>query len=197
MEHFTERQIEIIQSAGKIITEGGVSSLTTKNLSREMKFTESALYRHFSGKEAIIKALLQYLTDDMESRLSAFQGDASAPLEKLKFIFLSQLHFFAQKPFFVGVIFPESLFKEDEEIKQGVKKIMATRMSHLLPTITACQQLDLLRKDLSAEETAHIMMGSFRLLTQQWQFSDFSFDIIERGQALLMNLIKITTPCKN
>ena len=57
----SDRQLEIIEAAGKILTTSGVSGLTIKNLAKEMKFSESAIYRHFTSKEEIIIALLEYL----------------------------------------------------------------------------------------------------------------------------------------
>ena len=46
----SNRQFEIIVAAGKILTSSGVSGLTIKNLAKEMKFSESAIYRHFASK---------------------------------------------------------------------------------------------------------------------------------------------------
>ena len=42
------RQLEIIEVSGKILMQKGILGLTTKNLAQEMKFSESALYRHFN-----------------------------------------------------------------------------------------------------------------------------------------------------
>ena len=57
----SDRQLEIIEAAGKILTASGLSGLTIKNLAKEMKFSESAIYRHFASKEDIIISLLEYL----------------------------------------------------------------------------------------------------------------------------------------
>ncbi len=40
----SERQLEIVEAAGRILTSSGVSGLTIKNLANEMKFSESAIY---------------------------------------------------------------------------------------------------------------------------------------------------------
>ena len=48
------RQLEIITAAGEILSESGISGLTTKKLAAKMGFAESALYRHFKSKENII-----------------------------------------------------------------------------------------------------------------------------------------------
>jgi TetR/AcrR family fatty acid metabolism transcriptional regulator len=68
IETISDRQLEIIEAAGKILTASGVSGLTIKNLAKEMKFSESAIYRHFTSKEEIIIALLEYLAISMDER---------------------------------------------------------------------------------------------------------------------------------
>lgn len=91
----------------------GVNSLTTKKLSKELKFSESALYRHFAGKNEIILATLRYLAVEMGARYSAYAAAAGkTPLDYLRFIFTSQTAFFVQKPHFTGVIFPDGLLKK-------------------------------------------------------------------------------------
>ena len=65
----SDRQLEIIKAAGKILTTSGVSGLTIKNLAKEMKFSESAIYRHFTSKEEIIIALLEFLAKRKHSLL--------------------------------------------------------------------------------------------------------------------------------
>ena len=67
-ETISDRQLEIIEAAGKILTAAGISGLTIKNLAKEMKFSESAIYRHFTSKEEIIIALLEYLAQSMDER---------------------------------------------------------------------------------------------------------------------------------
>ena len=64
----TPRQLEIIEAAGKILNSSGVTGLTIKNLAKEMKFSESAIYRHFASKEEIIIAMLNYLAQEVDER---------------------------------------------------------------------------------------------------------------------------------
>ena len=43
----SSRQSEIINTAIKLIGEGGIQAFTIKNISSEIGIAESALYRHF------------------------------------------------------------------------------------------------------------------------------------------------------
>lgn len=92
-ETLTDRQFEIIEAAGNILTQSGVSGLTIKNLAKEMKFSESAIYRHFSSKEKIIIALLEYLANDMDKRFKTALS-IDLPIES-KFKILFQNQFFS------------------------------------------------------------------------------------------------------
>ena len=81
-EIISDRQIEIIEAAGKILTRSGISGLTIKNLAKEMQFSESAIYRHFTSKEEIIVAMLEYLAHDMDTRYMQVTNSDHDALQK-------------------------------------------------------------------------------------------------------------------
>ena len=66
----TPRQLELIEAASRLLTTSGVNGLTIKNLAKEMNFSESAIYRHFSSKEDIILAMLDYLAENIDEQLT-------------------------------------------------------------------------------------------------------------------------------
>lgn len=90
----TTRQLEIIEAAGKILTASGASGLTIKKLAKEMKFSESALYRHFDSKEAIIVAMLSYLSERIDVRLTRVNDSEVSIENKFKAVFQNQFEFF-------------------------------------------------------------------------------------------------------
>ena len=94
----SDRQLEIIEAAGKILTASGVSGLTIKNLAKEMKFSESAIYRHFTSKEEIIIALLEFLAKSMDERYSRAISSEQSPEEKFTTLFQNQFSFFKKNP---------------------------------------------------------------------------------------------------
>ena len=57
----SSRQSEIINTAIKLIGEGGIQALTIKNISSEIGIAESALYRHFKSKTEVLSTLLDFL----------------------------------------------------------------------------------------------------------------------------------------
>ena len=54
----TPRQQEIVDAARKIIASRGTKRLTVRQIAKELKITDGALYRHFDAKNGIISLLL-------------------------------------------------------------------------------------------------------------------------------------------
>ena len=54
----SKRQHEIVDAAIELAARQGMANLTVKNLSAAVGVTEPALYRHFSGKNAIVSAMI-------------------------------------------------------------------------------------------------------------------------------------------
>jgi len=190
------RQFEIIEAAGRILSASGVSGLTIKNLAHEMKFSESAIYRYFESKEEIIVAMLGYLAQNMDERLQQVVAAQKTPRENLEAIFQNQLSFFSLHPHFVVAVFSDGLMEESQKINAAILRIMEVKMRHLMPLVKQGQQQGMFTNAVAAEDLAHIIMGSFRLQMFKWRTSNFTFDIIEKGETLLSNLLKIIQPCE-
>ncbi|MBL7825311.1 MAG: TetR/AcrR family transcriptional regulator [Saprospiraceae bacterium] len=197
MAHISNRQYELIETAGKLLSRSGVGGLTIKNLAREMGFAESAVYRHFDSKEAIVVAMLDYLAGNMDKRLSEAFSRTMNPIENLEAIFLSHLTFFTQNPHFVVAVFSSGLLEESQQINQGILKLMEVMKNHVTPLIMDGQKQGMITTDVPAEDLTHILMGSFRLHMFKWRVSRFQFDVSQSGKTMIANLLKIIQPCKN
>jgi len=187
----SNRQFEIIEAAGKILTTSGVSGLTIKNLAKEMKFSESALYRHYTSKEEIIIALLEYLANSMDERLTNAIHSKQSPEEKFTTLFQNQFSFFKKNPHLVVAVFSDGLLEESQRINETILKIFGVKMKHLLPIILEGQQNNVFTNSISADELMHIVMGTFRLQMFKWRIANFQFDISINGDNLIQSVLKL------
>ena len=185
----SKRQLEIIEAAGKILTEKGINGLTTKKLAQEMNFSESALYRHFSNKEEIIVCMLNYLALNMDQHSTELEN--KNPIEQLKNFFQNQFRFFERQPYFVIAVFSEGLLEESEKINHAIKSLMNKRMQLLKPIIQIGQEKGAITNDLDSDELIHIIMGSVRLFMLKWRMSKFEFDIQTEGNKMLTSILKL------
>jgi len=190
----SERQLEIIETAGKILSISGLSGLTTKNLAKEIGFSEAALYRHFPSKEDIILGLLDYLRTNMDERLEKVFIPHADPKENLVALFESQFSFFAKNPHYVVAVFSDGLMEESDKINQAILQLMQVKMKYLMPIVMQGQQKDMFSQAITTEEMVHIIMGSFRLQMYKWKISNFKFDINRQGRNMLEALLTLIKP---
>lgn len=189
--NITDRQIEIIEASGKILMEKGILGLTTKNLAQKMNFSESALYRHFKDKEAIISLLISYLSDNITLRFENIVNHGINPEEKFIELFRSQFLFFKANPHFLIIILSDGLMDNSEEIKAQIFKLMQTNAKTFKQIITEGQKAKTFNPEIDAEYLVHFTMGSFRLQMLKWKLANFSFDIEKQGMKTMINLISL------
>ena len=184
-----ERQRDIIEAAGAILNRSGTGGLTIKNLAAEMDFSESALYRHFSSKEEIIIAMLDYLASDMDKRLLQVNENTKDPEAKFKNIFENQFSFFKNNPHFVAAVFSDCLMEESSRINESILRLMETKRKHLLPVIKEAQKEKIFTYEIPAESILHICLGSFRLMMYKWRTSNFNFNIESKGNEIIKSIL--------
>jgi TetR/AcrR family fatty acid metabolism transcriptional regulator len=190
-QEITKRQLEIISAAGKILSASGVSGLTIKNLAKEMGFSESAIYRHFTSKEQIILAMLDYLVDNMDGRYTKAISSELNPEQQFIALFQTQFSFFHHNPHFIVAVFSDGLMEESEQINSTILKIMAVKMKHLKPIIQKGQESQIFTSELSSEDLIHIIMGSIRLKMYKWRLANFQLDSIKEGDHLIHSLLTL------
>ena len=191
MDSISKRQLEIIQAAGKILTQSGIHGLTIKNLAKEMKFTESAIYRHFESKEAIIITMLNYLVVTMDERLSNATKETDLPIKQIEVLFQNQIAFFKENPHFLISVFSDGLLEESEKINKCIHAIMQVKSKHIVGIIKAGQDQKVITSKVATEELTHIIMGGFRLLMYKWRLANFKFDLTLKGEHYIKSILEI------
>lgn len=189
--NLTERQLEIIKASGKILMESGIAGLTTKNLAREMNFSESALYRHFKNKETIITLLIAYLAENITQRFDAIINAKQSPEEKFKALFISQFSYFKQNPCFINIVLSDGLIDNSEEVKNAIQQLLHTNFIRFNHLIKEGQKLGVFSTIITSEELVHIVMGTFRLQMLKWKLASFEFDIEVQGQKTMNSLLAL------
>ena len=185
------RQVEIIEVSGKILMEKGIMGLTTKNLAKEMNFSESALYRHFKNKEDILCLMIRYLSENITKRFETIIQSNLKPEDKFLDLFKSQLRYFKTNPHFIVIVLSDGLLDNSESVKNEIVKLMKTNAIAFKTAIEEGQNAKVFKQDIEAEYLVHFVMGAFRLEMFKWKIANFSFDIEEKGMKTMNNLLNL------
>jgi TetR/AcrR family transcriptional regulator, fatty acid metabolism regulator protein len=186
--NLSSRQSEIIQTAIRLIGEGGIQALTIKNISSEIGIAESALYRHFKCKTEVLNALLDFLGFIIISHYDNVAKLNVSSFEKIEKIISGQLKIFAENPPYAIVILSDGLYKNEKSLYDKIFKIMENAKSTFINIIDVGKATGEIRKDITSEQIAFVIMGSVRLTVNQWSLSGFNFDLKTRGNILINTL---------
>ena len=190
MKKFTERQQQIVETAIKLIAEKGIQNLTTKNLAKEIGISEPALYRHFSNKLEILKAVITYFQIKMQPALEKLNKSANS-LNKIESFILEHLKIISQNSDFAKVIFSEANFQNEENLILKMNKIMKQSHKILETVVQSGQNKNEIRSDISSLSMVRMIIGSMRLLVTQWSMSGMIFNLETEGNQLSDDLRRL------
>ena len=185
---FTQRQIDIIEAATKLIGEKGIQNMTTKHLAEEIGFSEPALYRHFKGKTDILASVLEYFRVKMRSGLDPILSKQDSGLEKIHQLIKYQFNMFSKNPAIIMVIFAETSFQYDAFLSETVGRLLYQKRQLVINTLQEGVEDGSVRNDADVEQIASIILGSMRFNVLQWRLSNFEFDLTKKGAALWKTL---------
>lgn len=181
----SRRQKEIINASLDLIAEKGIQGLTIKNLAKKIGVVESAIYRHYETKTQILIGLLD--TVKMCSALDKSQAEADA-IAMIRQKLQNHFKTFASFPALVSVVFSEELFQNDRSLAGKVKEMMRKSVAETAAVIKKGQNQGTIRADIDVELFAIIVMGTIRMFVKHWKMTDYSFDLIKKGDALIRSI---------
>lgn len=185
----TERQQEIIDVSLDLIAEGGIQSLTMKNLAKKIGFTESAIYRHYENKIQILLAILNFFKQSTEHLFTNQINSNDNALIKIENLFQNHFKKFSDSPSLVSVIFSEEIFRNEIELTEKVKDIMGQNITSVQTIIESGQKNREIRNDIDASHLSVMIMGSLRMFVKQWHMSDYKFNITEKGSDYIKSIV--------
>jgi AcrR family transcriptional regulator len=190
MKKFTERQQQIVETAIKLIADKGIQNLTTKNIAAEIGISEPAIYRHFSSKLEILKAVITNFQIKMQpasEKLKEFLNSIS----KIESFILEHLKIINLNPDFAKVIFSEANFQNEENLILKMNNMMNQSHKILETIVQSGQKKDEIRSDINSLSIVRMIIGSMRLLVTQWSMSGMIFNLETEGKQLCNDMKKI------
>lgn len=150
---------QIIQAAAKVFAEAGIKGATTKEIARQAGVHETTLFRHFDNKMAILKAVINQLSQEMTDSLSRRPSEWTEDLRAdLLFYARTYQQTMIQHNDLIRMLVGEGNRHADflQEVLQSSN--MPFR-EHLLAYLEQAQLLGLIRSDLDVNKMADMLKG--------------------------------------
>lgn len=180
----TKRQQQIVGETISLIAEQGIQGFTIKNLAQRIGVTEPALYRHFSGKSAILDAMIDEFDRVSSEVMQAARGTGRDPVDCIGRFLEDRYHRFAADPAMGKVMLSEEFFQNDERLAGRFLAMMHGHKATIDIWVAEAQTRGLFRNDIDATQIFRLIFGPMRLLAKQWYLSRLHFDLVREGMAL-------------
>lgn len=115
-----KRRSVIVEVVVELAGEQNPSEITTAAIAKRMGLTQGALFRHFPNKDAILQAVMEWVTSRLMSRIESAIQEKPSALAALESMFMAHVDFITEHP---GI--PRMLFGELQRAEETAPKRMA------------------------------------------------------------------------
>ncbi|WP_324780208.1 TetR/AcrR family transcriptional regulator [Thiobacillus sedimenti] len=120
-----ERRAATVEAVVDLAAEQNPSEITTTAIAKRMGLTQGALFRHFPTKDAILQAVMSWVTERLLARVDKAARGVESPIAALEAIFMAHIDFVSEHP---GV--PRMLFGELQRPGDSLPKRMVQTLVH-------------------------------------------------------------------
>lgn len=169
------------------------ADITTAAIAKHMAVTQGALFRHFSGKESIWEAVMEWVSQRLMLRIDLAIEGLDSPLEALGAMFMSHVDFVCEYPGVPRMMFGEMQRAEITPAKKvalGLMQQYAQRLHHQIESGKDCGEI---APELDSHVAATLFIGTIQgMVVQSLMSGDFGrvkknarqvFSIYRRGIA--------------
>ncbi|MDQ7033224.1 MAG: TetR/AcrR family transcriptional regulator [Desulfonauticus sp.] len=162
-----ERRKLIIETVIKLSAQQNPKNLTTEAIARHMNVTQGALFRHFSTKEAIIKATIGWIGEKLKDIIDVALNEKGSVLSILKNIFMAHVDFIVKHPGVPHLMLAELQRSETTETKRLVKSFFTYYKTHLYNLFEQGKTLGEFNPQINNEAAIVLFIGSIQGLVLQ------------------------------
>ncbi|WP_043800668.1 TetR/AcrR family transcriptional regulator [Arenimonas malthae] len=118
------RRAETVEAVVALAAEQNPGDITTAAIASRLGLTQGALFRHFPNKDAILEAVMAWVSDRLLSRVDTAMAGATTPLAAMEAAFLAHAAFVSEHPGVPRMLFGELQRSEDTAAKRLVRTLL-------------------------------------------------------------------------
>lgn len=160
------RQAGLVKAALQLAAQHSPAHITTAELAHAVGISQGAIFKHFSNKEAIWLAVLDWVNDTLMTRLHTAAETANT-MSALRAVFLAHVDFVCTYPGVPRLIFQELQQAGDSALKARVRRLMQDYRQLLLALLQQAAARQLLRADIDPRAATALFIGSIQGLVMQ------------------------------
>ncbi len=119
-----ERRAVIVHTVLDLAGERHPSKITTAAIAERMGLTQGALFRHFPNKDAVWRAVMDWVATHLLDRVERAARDLDSALVQLEAIFMSHVEFVIEHPGVPRILFAELQRPSDSVVRRAAQSLI-------------------------------------------------------------------------
>lgn len=162
-----ERRAVTVETVIDLAAEKNPSEITTKAITERMGLTQGAIFRHFPNKDAILQAVMSWVSKRLLERVDNAILGIDSPAAALKAVFLAHINFISEHPGVPRMLFGELQHKEQSLPKKMVQTLLKQYSARIVTLLEQGKQQGEFSPDLNVEAAVLLFVGSIQGLVVQ------------------------------
>ena len=162
-----ERRAATVEAVIALAAEQNPNDITTTAIAHRMGLTQGALFRHFPTKDAILQAVMSWITECLLARVDKAAAGGASPVAALQAIYETHIDFVSEHPGVPRMIFGELQQPAPSLTKQMVLALVRDYGERLRRLLEVGKAQGELAADLDVNAAAVLFIGTIQGLVMQ------------------------------
>jgi AcrR family transcriptional regulator len=171
------RQQQIARAATRLLAKRGWEQVSLAGIAKAVGVVPSAVYRHFSGKDQVLDAVLDLVAQSFQTNLQAARGATTNPVAQLQQALARHVDLIASGVPVPRIILCEDVFTGSPRHRRRVQAIYQAYLGEIAAIIRDGQNQNLIRRELAADTLSLMWLGLVQTPAILWLVSREGFDL--------------------
>ncbi|MBP7864801.1 MAG: TetR/AcrR family transcriptional regulator [Acidobacteria bacterium] len=176
------RKEQIATAALRLVASQGMRALTLDRLAGLVGLVPSAIYRHFRGKDDILKAVLELVEARFAANVHEARKASPSVLEALRRLLRKHMGLVMEFQAIPRILFSEDVYSGNPERKDQLHRLVSGLLDALRAIFEEGQARGEIRADLPAGSLAVMFLGLFQPSMFLWHLSGGEFDVVRQTE---------------
>jgi AcrR family transcriptional regulator len=166
-----ERRAVTVETVVELAGSVNPSEITLAAIAKRMNVTQGALFRHFPSKEAIWRAVMEWMAERLLSRIDRAARDIESPLEAMRAMFMSHVEFVIEHPGVPRMMFGELQRAEASPAKRIAQTLIQRYAERLRARLDEGKAGGEIAAETDTQAAATLFIGTIQGLVMQSMLS--------------------------
>ena len=153
------RKEEIVRAALAIVEQRGLDKLNINDIAAKIELVPAAIYRHFTGREEIVAALIEYIDKRLRNNLSQVDIVTGTPMAKLKALFEMQVSLLKEEAAIPRVLYFLLSSDRNLELKASMLSAVSFYVQQVKKLLLQGQEKGEISLDIDVMAAAMMFLG--------------------------------------